>query len=137
MTVRRVLYLLIAGALWGGLAWLLGAKAYGPIIWAGLIASPLIGVLVGRITQEAFERLSGVWRGLVVLASVYLGATLFGLVVGGYDWASRRGGIGRLPEVLLQDVMATWWGVTVTGFILMLWPLAYLTHALLQWGDEG
>jgi hypothetical protein len=86
MIPRRVLHLLLAGSLWGGLAWLLGAKAFGPVIWAGILASPLIGLLVGWITQEAFERLSGVWRGLIVLASVYLGATFFGLAVGIYDW---------------------------------------------------
>jgi hypothetical protein len=137
MIPRRVLHLLLAGSLWGGLAWLLGAKAFGPVIWAGILASPLIGLLVGWITQEAFERLSGVWRGLIVLASVYLGATFFGLAVGIYDWFARHHGIRLLPVVLVQDVAATWWGVTVTGFILMFWPLAYLTHTLLEWGDEG
>ncbi|HQR18518.1 MAG TPA: hypothetical protein PK948_09105 [Gemmatimonadales bacterium] len=34
---------------------------------------------------------------------------------------------------MLQAVAGTWWGITLTGFLLFLWPLAYLTHLVLEW----
>jgi hypothetical protein len=135
-TFRRGLYFVIAGSLWGGLAYLLGAKAFGSAIWGGVLASPGIGLVVGWITQSRFERLSGFLRALFPLGTVYIGATLFGLTVGLYDGVS--GTAGRIPsEVVLQAVLAVWWGVTFTGFLLVLWPLAYATHAMVQWSDEA
>jgi hypothetical protein len=38
--------------------------------------------------------------------------------------------------VVLHAVVGTWWGVTLTGFFLALWPLAYLTHTILKWSEE-
>lgn len=133
-TVRRVRQALLgtlAGAAWGGLAWLLGGAAFGPPIWGGVLASPLIGMLVGAAFQPRFDRNAGIRRALVALASLYAGGALFGLCIGAGELLLRAG--GRAPlELLTEPVAAVLWGVTV-GFVLARWPLAYLTHALIAW----
>jgi len=133
MTVRRFLHLVIAGALWGGLAWLIGRRAIGAPIWGGVLAAPVIGVIVGLLLQGPFERQAGARRALVALASVYLGATLFGVAIGIADWRVLTAGTVHPLESLAEAVLAVWWGITLTGFLLFLWPLAYGTHWILEW----
>ena len=127
---------MIAGALWGSLAYLLGVRAFKGLIWAGVLASPLIALGVGWVFQPLFERLSGFRRSLVALATVYAAVALFGLAMGTYDWWS--GSASRsATEVVFQSVLTSLWGITFTGFLLFLWPLAYLTHAFLKWSDDA
>jgi len=133
MSPRRTLDLLAAGVLWGGLAFLLGRRAFGPPVLAGMLGAPLIGLAVGAMTQPAFERLAGGRRMVLALGSVYLGATGFGLAIGIGTWLGLTAGSRRLPAVLIEPVLGSWWGVTMTGFWLALWPLAYATHWLLEW----
>jgi hypothetical protein len=38
----------------------------------------------------------------------------------------------RPAGVALEPVLAVLWGITVPGFVLVRWPLAFLTHALLE-----
>lgn len=100
--LHRRVYFVVTGLAWGGLAALLGSRAFGSALWGGVLLSPVIGLWVGGLTQDAFERQRGLRRGLISLGSLYLSATL-------------------------------WWGVSVTGFLLFLWPLAYASHWFLEW----
>lgn len=108
------------GLCWGLVAWLLAARAVGPAIWAGVLASPLIGVIIGRAVHVRFEAASSRWRrALLSLLSLYLGATLFGLSVGVRDLIVGRadGNVG---------LITMWYGATI--FLIPLWPLAHVTH---------
>ena len=125
----------LSGLLWGAFAALLGHRAFHSHVWGGVVASPVIGLIVGSATQSYFEDSSGYWRWLIALASLYLGAILFGVGIG--IWDAVAGGPGRVAiAVATQDVVAVLWGVTLTGFLLFLWPMAYLTHLLLEWSAE-
>jgi len=117
----------LLGTCWGLLAALLGGRAIGEPILYGVFASPLIGLVVGRFMHPPFARASTVYRALIAFASLYGGALLFGLVIGLGELA--RAGGGRGLEVLWQDVAAVLYGTSL--FVIALWPLAYLTHALL------
>lgn len=134
--MRRRSSLFLAGALWGLVAWGLGARVYGPALWGGLAAAPFIGVVIGSMTQTRFEGATGWRRWVVALLSLDLGATLFALAVGVTDAltvsAARRG-----AEVVYEAVLGTWWGLTLTGFLIALWPLAWLTHIVVAWVDES
>ncbi|HUL68672.1 MAG TPA: hypothetical protein VLT17_00355 [Gemmatimonadales bacterium] len=126
----------LSGLLWGLFAALLGQRAFHAHVWGGVVASPFIGLIVGTATQSYFEQLSGYWRWGIALASLYLGAILYGVGIG--IWDVVAGGPGRIPiAVVTQDVVAVLWGVTLTGFLLFLWPMAFLTHLLLEWRAEG
>jgi hypothetical protein len=133
MTVRSASFL--AGALWGLVAWGLGRRVYGAPVWGGIVAAPFIGVVVAGLLQRRFEGATGWARWLVALLTLYAGATLFAIAVGATD-ALTGSPARRGFEVVLQSVVGTWWGVTLTGFVIALWPLAYLTHAALAWVDD-
>lgn len=98
------------------------------------MVSPGIGLLIGRLLQPRFEASVGWRRAAVSLGSVYLGGTLFavGIALGTVLETGRRVG-----TVLGESLLGTWWGMTVTGFLLVLWPLAHLTHWWLEWRDGG
>ncbi len=136
MKLPLALYSFAAGAAWGGLGYLLGADAVGPAIWPGVVASPLIGLVVGLGIHPRFAGSTGGARWLWALASLYLGAVLFGLVIGVADELAMAGS-GRMPgAAIAETVVGVLWGVTITGFVLVLGPLAYLTHWLLEWRLE-
>lgn len=100
-----------------------------PIV-GGLLASPAIGLAVGASTQK-WRRWSIPVRIGVSLVSLYAAAALFGLGVGLYDWLII-GGPNRIPHaVVTQAVLAYLWGLTFTGFLVVLWPMAFVNHWLL------
>jgi hypothetical protein len=117
----------LLGTCWGLLAALLGGRALGEPILYGVFASPLIGLAVGRFLHPRFARAPVAYRALIAFASLYSGALLFGLVIGAGELVAMGGGRGI--EVLWQDVAAVLYGTSL--FVVALWPLAYLTHALL------
>ena len=134
-SLALTLYSLLAGSVWGVLAYFLGEKALGPAVWGGVFAGPLIGAAVGRLVHPFFAASRGIRRALWALVSLYVGSVLFGIVVGAAELASRGG--GRAPlEVVLEAVLGVLWGVTATGFVVALWPLAYLTHVAIEWRLE-
>jgi hypothetical protein len=65
------------------------------------------------------------------LLSLYVGATLFGIASGVYDLIAFDHTRRIWSALVIQTVLGTLWGVTFTGYILILWPLAYLNHWLL------
>lgn len=132
---RLVTWSFLAGLAWGGLAWILGRRAYGPSITYGVAAAPLIGVVLGVTMQRWFEAAHGGWRWAVSLATLYAGGTLFGLAIALGEFA-RRGPSASLAGVCTESVLATWWGLTATGFLLVLLPLTWATHWLLEFDAE-
>lgn len=134
MNLRRGFDLLVVGAAWGVVAYLLAGRSFGRAIWPGVLAAPAIGLAVGSVLQGAFERAER-GRRRIPLLSLYSGATLFALVIGLGSWLGVSPGSRRFPAVLVEPVLGVWWGLTLTGFVIALWPMAYLTHWLLEWRE--
>lgn len=133
-TPRFIALALFSGAVWGGVAYALGSATFGPVIWGGVIASPVIGLIVG-LAFRRIRRLGFGKRAFMSLVSLYCAATLFGLAVGLFDLA--RDVPDRVAsEVVTQAVLAVLWGVTLTGYLLILWPLSYLNFILLGRAGE-
>ena len=133
-TKQAVIVSAISGLVWAGVAWFLGRRALGPLIWGGVALSPLIGIAAGlasRVFPTGYVR-----RVLFSLASLYLAASVFGLGVGVYDLqtgANSGDGWYRIPSaVVLQSIVGTLWGLTFTGYFLVLWPLSYANHSLVS-----
>jgi hypothetical protein len=118
----------LLGTCWGLLAALLGGRALGPTILWGIFASPLIGVAVGRALHPRFARATPIYRALIAFASLYAGAILFGFAVGIGELVRSRGAAEL--EVIWQGIASVLYGTSLFG--IALWPLAYLTHALLM-----
>jgi hypothetical protein len=124
----------LSGVAWGAIAYVLGRPSIPDLIGPAVLTSPVIGLVIG-IAFRWIHRLS--WKGRIVvsLISLYAAAGLFGLAVGLADLARdipNPPGASLIPSaVLLQGVLGVWWGLTFSGYVLMLWPLAYLNHHLL------
>jgi hypothetical protein len=99
----------------------------------------LIGLLIGTLARN-FSRLGQAARIAVALANLYLAVWLFllassvvELLVGNVPWS-------RGFEALVSDpIVGTLFGLTSTGFVLLLWPVSYRNHTLVgrAWIQEG
>jgi hypothetical protein len=126
---RLVPLSLASGVVWGGIALGLGYGWMHQRVWGGVLVAPLIGLAVG-IAARGFDRRPGWLRALHALAALYIAAALFGLAVGVADLVLLDAP-GRRPfAVVLQSVHAVLWGLTFTGYVLLLGPLSYANHAL-------
>ena len=127
MTHRYYLLCALSGCVWAGIAWLIGS-GFGWSLWGGALASPLIGLLVGLIHLPAYEY--STWKGVwISLLTLYLAAALFGLAMSLFDLAYSSPDRGQL-EGVLQTIIAVVWGITFTGYVVILWPLAYWNHRI-------
>ena len=120
----------VSGGVWGVIAYVVSHGLFGQAVWAGVVAAPVIGVLIGRISRPARDASQGTQL-VVALADLYLSAILFsvcvalGLVVAGQRF--------QLAEI----VMSVLWGLTFTGYVLILWPAAFVNHRIVWNTREG
>lgn len=131
--MTRHYYLLCAtsGLLWAVIAYLIADGWGGAAFWGGFASAPLIGVVAGKIYRPVY-RFPFSRRVAMSLLSLYISSTLFGLAWGITDVIQGLpGGVERnLIEVVYEAIAATFYGVTATGFVAFLWPLAHLNHWL-------
>ena len=135
----------VSGLTWGGIAYLLlafldsGALGWPialselllfPGLWGGIAVSPLIGLLVGLIHRPTYG-FPLILRVFLALVTLYAAVALFGLVVGAIEAAIENDPRVIKSAVVIEWVLAALWGVTFTGYVLFLWPLAFANHWLL------
>ena len=109
-------------------------------MWGGIVAAPLIGIAVGYCSRF-FTEFGVIGRVVLTVITLYLSGflfffcaytavTLFGALP---PYASKSWG-----EVLTNSVAVPFWGLTWTGFVLVLGPLAYLNHSLVgRWWAQN
>src|ERR1700730_8843103 len=118
----------LSGCGWGLIAYFIGHAAFGHGIWGGIVAAPLIGVLIGHLSKsiEAKSRLDQI---AVSLFDLYLAAICFAVATAMFDfvWGPRH---VPLSAVLMQHALGALWGLTFTGYFLVLWPLSFFNHRL-------
>ncbi len=100
----------------------------------GIIAAPVIGLLVGHIARR-FSYLSRPQRFGMALADLYLATYLF-MVASGIGQVVRgwlaRGYVETLQRQLVVDpFLGTIFGLTYTGLVVVLLPLSYFNHVLI------
>jgi hypothetical protein len=101
-----------------------------PFVVGGIVASPLIGLVIGRIYRPCYK-LSRLRRILQAIFTLYLAAAIFALSMGLYGLSCGLPDWDSFTDVILM-VWLTWIYLTFTGFVAFLWPLAYLNHLLLE-----
>ncbi len=135
---RARYYILCAGSglTWGGIAYLLLGEWF-PGLWVGIAVSPLFGRLFGFVHRPTY-RLPVVVRVFVALVTLYAAAALFGLVIGVVEEVIETSPNHVKGASIIEWVLATFWGVTFTGYFLFLWPMAFANHWLLgrTWKGE-
>jgi hypothetical protein len=126
---KYFLFTAVSGCVWAAIAYILSLGAFPPgIVIGGLLASPLIGLFIGWIFLPVYK-LPRFVQFALSLVTLYVAVALFGFGVGLSD-AVRNIPNRRTSEVIFQAVIACIMGVTM-GYVLVLWPLAYLNHRLL------
>jgi hypothetical protein len=138
-TNRPMLYSLISGCMWAvigfAIAWIVSPIRSTPsevvrTFSGGLIAAPLIGMLVGLLSRN-FSRLGQSARIAVALANLYLAVWLFLMATSVMRLLMGEVGWSRGFEALVSDpIVGALLGLTYTGFVLLLWPLSYINHAV-------
>jgi hypothetical protein len=131
---RIIMLSLASGVFWAAVAMVLG-RPMSRVIWGGVVLAPFIGLGAGF--ASAFFPSAGVVRkAMFSLVSLYVAAALFGLGMGVYDLLTGQNfgdGWRRIPSaVVIQAAMATLWGLTFTGYVIVLWPLPYANHSMLS-----
>ena len=118
----------LSGCGWGLVAYFIGHAAFGHGIWGGIVAAPLIGVLIGHLSKSSEAKSLPVQIG-VSLFDLYLAAMCFAVAsaVFNFVWGPRH---MPFPTVLMQHVLGVLWGLTFTGYFLVLWPLSFFNHRL-------
>lgn len=133
--LARIIVLSVAsGVFWAAIAMVLG-RPMSRVIWGGVVLAPFIGLGAG-FASALFPSEGRIRKAMFSLASLYVAAALFGLGMGVYDLLTGQNsgdGWRRIPSaVVIQAAMATLWGLTFTGYFIVLWPLAYANHSMLS-----
>jgi hypothetical protein len=121
----------LSGCGWALIAYLIGHEALGNRIWGGIIASPMIGVLIGHLSRPVEAKLRRV-QVVAALFDLYLAAACFAVAMAAFDPRNMAS-----PAVLIQHVISVWWGLTFTGYFLALWPLSLFNHRLVWHADAA
>ena len=127
--MRPIALSALSGCVWGGIAWVLLDQRMNTGIGGGILASPLIGIFMGR-SSKAFRERSILVRVAIALLTLYCAAALFGAAGGVAEFIVSLGaGVLRFPISIVQTALVFVWGLTFTGYFIVLWPLAYLNHS--------
>ena len=101
------------------------------------MAAPFIGIAVGTCWR-AFRDSGLGWRIVIALATLYIAAFLFILTAGLTVFAAAEMRHGSLSRVFFDSWNGTIAGLTWTGFVLVVGPLAFLNHVWVsRVGNDG
>jgi hypothetical protein len=138
---KPILLSAVSGCAWAWIAVVLLDRAPAWPVWGGVLASPLIGVLAGMLSRR-FDQRRLPAQTLLALTSLYCAAAWFGAATGlteTVSGVSAGPGPHRMPgAVMVESVLAMLWGLTLTGYVVFLWPLAWVNHLLVArfWSDQ-
>jgi hypothetical protein len=131
---RYLLLSAISGAAWGLIAYAITRSVFPGLILPAVLLSPFVGLVIGIGFRWIHELKGAGSRAIVALVSLYAAAALFGIIIGMTDLARDLDlppGTRRLPwAVVIQPVMAIWYGLTL-GWFVLLWPVTWLNHRML------
>lgn len=130
-TTKYISICVASGCVWGAIGWFLGHKWMGEIVWGGVMVSPIIGLAVGLACQNATNWSSAI-RVFASLGALYAAVAAFGFAAGIYDAFVRDIPNRITGAVILQSILGSLWGITFTGYLVLLWPLAFANLALLR-----
>lgn len=135
-TPKLILISGFSGLVWGLVGyWLVSDTNMSGGASVALMASPLIGVAVGVLALRG-ERLRLFGQILLALLNLYIAVAMFAAVVGawhvtvGYGTLTSPESASRLTS-FAASVGTSMLLFTVSGWSLLLWPLAIANHAAL------
>ena len=117
---------IVSGLAWGSLATFVLLEPHQRYLFGlGWFFAPALGVLAGELSAK-FKTAGPLLMSFVALATLYAAALLFGF----------SGGLvldvlePRTSSHALINAWVVPWGMTVGGYVLWLWPAAYINHRI-------
>jgi hypothetical protein len=125
----------LTGFLWGGL---LGA-VHVSHFQVSTATSAVVGAVIGGSYSILIKPLRDThWRsaGPIALCGLYFTGALFVATTGTIGEMTGSGlaaGVIRVPLAILTATITTLVGLTLTGYVIALWPLSFANHLLVWW----
>jgi hypothetical protein len=138
--LRLMLVASFSGIAWGVAGYLLVRDTnMASGAWAGLMVSPMIGLLIGVLAVRTNP--AGILRQAVfALVGLYIAVAMFAATVGlwhvtvGWNLAPSLTRGSNRPWALLTSVLSALMLFTVSGWVLLLWPVSLVNHRLI-WSE--
>jgi heme/copper-type cytochrome/quinol oxidase subunit 3 len=135
--LRLMLLASLSGIVWGVVGHVLvGDTNMAGGALAGLIVSPVIGLLIGLLAIRANP--AGVVRQvLFALVGLYIAVALFAMTVGlwhvtvGWNMAPEVMRRSNRASALLNSILTALLGFTFSGWVVLLWPASVANHMLI------
>jgi hypothetical protein len=122
---RLIVVSALCGLGWGAILRFLVLGAAERALGSGWLLSPFIGIVAGQIAVR-FDGADVTEMAVASLISLYLTATLYGIGTSvTLSFFDLRHPIPNLMTALIFPFT-----MTVGGYLLWMWPLAYLNHRL-------
>jgi hypothetical protein len=126
----------VSGCAWGLLAFVLMDSRTNAAILGAMASAPAIGLFMGRLSK-GFRSATIGRRASIAIVSLYLAVAMFAVVGGVVDamdgvQTAREQAAGVGVAKPLEWAVALVLGLTATGYVLVLVPLAYLNHLLVD-----
>lgn len=106
----------------------IGGQTFGRVAWhlrGGIVAAPFIGIAIG-LCSHLFARLHFTGRVGITIVTLYVAAFLFLLAAASTGvWSTYSPSMSTLVFNAFNTAIA---GLTWTGFVLILAPIAFLNH---------
>jgi len=127
----------VSGCVWAGIAYILLDRQFNPGIFGALVTCPGIGILIGLTTRRFIDR-PQLARVAIALRDLYLAVIMFAAAGGLSDNFFGSSPYKAPPmTAALQSIRLLAWGVTTSGFIILLWPISYYNHWLISKAWSG
>ena len=143
MKSRPAVYSVLSGCLWAMIGCVVAYSAspirstladVGRMFLGGVLAAPFIGLLIGLMSRQ-FTSLGRSRRVAVALVDLYLATWLFLLATGiARLFVEFSGLVQQLAfrALIVDPAMGVLFGLTYTGYVLVLWPLSYANHLIVS-----
>jgi len=124
-----ILLTALSGLLWGLLAHELEvAPAVRLAIPAGLCVGLVMGLLIRPLRDVDWPAAAA-----FSLIGLYVAVALFAALYSAIDLAASDQRLVTWPSVIAESMWTFTWGLSLSGYVLLLWPLSFANHALMWW----
>jgi hypothetical protein len=125
-----------SGLAWGLVGfWIFSDTNLKGSAWVGLLLSPIIGLCIGALVVRTRPR-DELGAFVLAAATLYLAVTLFAVAIAAghiaFHWGELPGPESRgRTWAVLEIVVNTLWGLTLSGWVLLLLPFSWANDALI------
>jgi hypothetical protein len=124
-----ILLTALSGLVWGLLAHELEvAHAVRLAIPVGLCVGMVMGFLIRPLRDVEWPATAA-----LSLIGLYVAVALFAALYSTVDLVASGQRLVTWPSVIAESMWTFTWGLSLSGYVFLLWPLSFANHALVWW----